>query len=261
RQLSETKIAVRPGDRAIRVDDYPLLPVRRRFWDVCFRAADLQGTQSQLRSQLRILHDALTDNAERPLGTVVPADVLYEALKAALVQSGALPRDAYDRVEPLDKSYDADGALAKRLAGLTFLISRLPTEPGVDIGVRATPDHLADLLVDDLTIDQGAFRTRVRALIDRMVEDGHLVRIGEEVRIQTTEGRAWQQNFQKFRIHFANDLSAIADERDKLIEKALTAVARQIPAVHGDAKVPCKLVPHRADKAPERDGRNVPLWV
>jgi hypothetical protein len=261
RQLAETKIAARASDSTIRVDDYPLLPVRRRFWDVCFRAADLQGTQSQLRSQLRILHDALADNADKPLGTVVPADVLYEALKAALVQSGALPRDAYDRIEPLDKSYGPDGSLAKRLAGLAYLISRLPTDPGADIGVRATPDHLADLLIDDLTADQGAFRTRLRALIDRMVEDGHLVRIGEEVRIQTTEGRAWQQEFQKARIHFSNDLSAIAETRDRLIEDALGAVLRQVPAVHGDAKVPCKLVPHRGDRAPERDGRNVPLWV
>jgi hypothetical protein len=261
RQLAETKIAARSSDRDIRVDDYPMLPVRRRFWDVCFRAADLQGTQSQLRSQLRILHDALAENAERPLGAVVPADVLYEALKAALVQSGALPRDAYDRIEPLDNTYGADGALAKRLAGLAFLISRLPTEAGADIGVRATPDHLADLLVDDLTIDQGAFRSRVRALIDRMVEDGHLVRIGEEVRIQTTEGRAWQQEFQKFRSHYGNDLSAIADTRDKLIEEALATAMRQVSAVHGDAKVPCKLIAHRSDRAPEKDGRNVPLWV
>ena len=261
RQLAESKIAARSSDRGIRIDDYPMLPVRRRFWDVCFRAADLQGTQSQLRSQLRILHDALAENADKPLGTVVPGDVLYEALKAALVQSGALPRDAYDRIEPLDKTYGADGALAKRLAGLAFLISRLPTEAGADIGVRPTPDHLADRLVDDLTIDQGAFRSRVRALIDRLVEDGHLTRIGEEVRIQTTEGRAWQQEFQKFRGHYGNDLSAIADERDKLIEETLAASVRQVSAVHGDAKVPCKLVPHRGDRAPERDGRNVPLWI
>src|SRR5205085_11682874 len=32
RQLADTKIAIRQADRAIRVDDYPLLPVRRRFW-------------------------------------------------------------------------------------------------------------------------------------------------------------------------------------------------------------------------------------
>lgn len=261
RQLAETKLAVRAADRGIRVDDYPLLPVRRRFWDVCFRAADLQGTQSQLRSQLRILHDALTENADKPLGAVVPADVLYEALKAALVQSGALPRDAYDRIEPLDKTYGQDGALAKRLAGLAFLISRLPREHGADIGVRATPDHLADLLVDDLTIDQGAFRSLVRAVIDRLVDDGHLVRIGEEVRIQTTEGRAWQQEFHKFRSQYETDVSAIADARDKLLEEALAAVLRQLSAVHGDARVPRKLIPHRGDRAPERDGRNVPLWL
>jgi hypothetical protein len=261
RQLAETRIAVRAGDKPIRVDDYPLLPVRRRFWDVCFRAADLQGSQSQLRSQLRILHDALAESADKPLGAVVPADVLYDHLKAALVQSGALSRDAYDRIEPLEKTYGADGALCKRLAGLGFLISRLPTEPGADIGVRATPEHLADLSVDDLTIDQGAFRSRVRALIDRMVEDGHLVRIGEEVRIQTTEGRAWQQEFQRFRSHFGNDLSAIAETRDRLIDDALATALRQVSAVHGDAKVPCKLVPHRGDNAPEKDGRNIPLWV
>lgn len=262
RQLADTKIAVRQADKAIRVDDYPLLPVRRRFWDACFRAADLQGTQSQLRSQLRILHDALADNADKPLGTIVPGDVLYEALKAALVQSGSLSRDAYDRIEPLDRIYgDDDGPLAKRLAGLAFLISRLPTESGSDIGVRATTEHLADLLVDDLTLDQGAFRARVRALVDRMVDEGHLVRIGDEVRIQTTEGRAWQQEFQKFRTHYTNDVAAIADERDKLIEGALSSVLRQVPAVYGEAKVRCELQTHRGDRAPEKDGRNIPLWV
>src|SRR5262249_34539190 len=97
--------------------------------------------------------------------------------------------------------------------------------------------------------------------IDRMVEDGHLVRIGEELRIQTTEGRTWQQEFQKFRTHYGNDLSAIADARDKLIEEALALVLRQVPVVHGDAKVPRRLISHRGDRAPERDNRNVPLWV
>ncbi len=99
RQLQSTRIAERPDDRAIRVDDYPLLPVRRRFWEATFRALDRQGTQAQLRSQLRILHDALGDIAGRPLGAAVPADVLYDALKAALVQSADLPRDAYERIE------------------------------------------------------------------------------------------------------------------------------------------------------------------
>ena len=151
--------------------------------------------------------------------------------------------------------------MAKRLAGLSFLISRLPVEAGADIGVRATPDHLADLLIDDLTLDQGAFRAQVRDLVKKLVDDGHLVQIGDEVRIQTTEGRAWQQEFQKFRAQFGGDVAAIAETRDKMIEEALAKVLRQVNQLHGEAKVPRKLLPHRGDGAPQKDGRNVPLWI
>lgn len=261
RQLQSTRVAERPEDRAIRVDDYPLLPVRRRFWEVCFRALDRQGTQAQLRSQLRILHDALGDVASRPLGTAVAGDVLYDALKAALVQSGDLPRDAYERIESLPASYPQDGALPKRVAALAFLISRLPRETGADIGVRATPEHLSDLLVDDLTADQGAFRARVRDLVQRMVDQGDLTAIGPEVRIQTAEGRAWEADFRKYRGSYVNDFAAIGDRRDALIAETRDAVLRQVSTVHGDAKVPRKLVPHLGDRAPVPDERNVPLWV
>ena len=192
---------------------------------------------------------------------MVPADVLYELVKAALVQSGALPRDAYDRIEPLDK-LEPRSSRAKRLAGLSFLISRLPTEAGADIGVRATAEHLADLLVDDITIDQGAFRTQVRDLIKRLVDDGHLVHIGEEVRIQTTEGRAWQQDFQKFRIQYGDDVAAISEARDKLIEEVLAkSLQAGLHRAWRRQGAPQDSLPHRGDRAPEKDGRNVPLWI
>ena len=118
RQLAETKIAVRASDRSIRVDDYPLLPVRRRFWDVCFRAADFRARKANCVRSCAFFTTRSPRMPNKPLGAVVPADVLYEALKAALVQSGALPRDAYDRIEPLDKSMAPTVFLAKRLAGL-----------------------------------------------------------------------------------------------------------------------------------------------
>ncbi|MDX0695439.1 BREX system P-loop protein BrxC [Sinorhizobium medicae] len=261
RQLQSTRIAERPADRAIRVDDYPLLPVRRRFWEAAFRALDRQGTQAQLRSQLRILHDALGDVAGRPLGAAVAGEVLYDALKAALVQSGDLPRDAYERIESLPREYPQDGNLPRRVAALAYLISRLPRETGADIGVRATPEHLADLLVDDLTIDQGAFRTRLRDLIDRMVKNGDLVKIGEEVRIQTAEGRAWEQDFRKYKGQYANDFAAVADRREALLGETRDAVLAAVARVHGDAKVPRRLTPHLGDRAPAGDDRNVPLWV
>ncbi|HEX8087216.1 MAG TPA: BREX system P-loop protein BrxC, partial [Blastocatellia bacterium] len=54
RHLQGTRIGESAADRNVIVDDYPLLPVRRRFWEHCFRQVDAAGTQSQLRSQLRI---------------------------------------------------------------------------------------------------------------------------------------------------------------------------------------------------------------
>src|ERR1039457_4790944 len=74
RQLQNTKIGQRTNDQDIIVDDYPLLPVRRRFWEECFRQVDAAGTQSQLRSQLGIIHESLEHLAERPPGTAIPAD-------------------------------------------------------------------------------------------------------------------------------------------------------------------------------------------
>ncbi len=261
RQLQSTRIAERPEDRTIRIDDYPLLPVRRRFWEAAFRALDRQGTQAQLRSQLRILHDALSDVANKPLGAAVSAEVLYDALKAGLVQSGDLPRDAYERIESLPREYPTDGDLPRRLAALAYLISRLPRETGADIGVRANAEHLADLLVDDLTVDQGAFRSRVRDLIERMVKNGDLVQIGNEVRIQTAEGRAWEQDFRKYKGQYANDFAAVADKREALLGEARDAVLTAVSRLHGDAKVPRRLTPHLGDRTPASDDRNIPLWV
>jgi hypothetical protein len=62
RQLSGTRIGARTEDRAIIVDDYPLLPVRRRFWEHTLRAVDIPGTSSQVRTQLRIVYDAVKES-------------------------------------------------------------------------------------------------------------------------------------------------------------------------------------------------------
>ena len=48
RQLAGTRIGACAEDRDIIVDDYPLLPVRRRFWEYVLRAVDVPGTASQL---------------------------------------------------------------------------------------------------------------------------------------------------------------------------------------------------------------------
>ena len=115
RQLQGTKIGQRTADQNVIVDDYPLLPVRRRFWEECFRQVDAVGTQSQLRSQLGIIHESLEKLADLPLGTVIPADQLYSILASKLIGTGVLPRGIYDRIGSLPNP------LAQRICGLTFL--------------------------------------------------------------------------------------------------------------------------------------------
>ena len=79
-----------------------------------------------------------------PLGTVVPADFMFEQMQAAMVQQGVLLRELEETIRKQDR-------LSARLCGLIFLIRKLPRTAGADCGVRATPEMLADLLVSDLS--------------------------------------------------------------------------------------------------------------
>ena len=90
RQLNSAKIGTRNEDRQYYVDDYPLLPVRRRFWEKALRSVDNKGFNNQLRTHLRIVYDAVQRNAELELGQVVPADFLYESLETELRRANIL---------------------------------------------------------------------------------------------------------------------------------------------------------------------------
>jgi len=124
RQLSGTRIGTRSEDRAIIVDDYPLLPVRRRFWEYVLRAIDIPGTASQVRTQLRIVYDAVKEIAEKNLGTVMPADFIFDQLQPDLLRTGVLLREIDETIRNLDDG-TAEGRLAKRICGLVFAILQM----------------------------------------------------------------------------------------------------------------------------------------
>jgi len=46
RHLASTSIGHRPDDAATFAQDYPILPVRRRFWEVALRVLDRTGTDT-----------------------------------------------------------------------------------------------------------------------------------------------------------------------------------------------------------------------
>src|SRR5690606_37039079 len=70
RHLNGTRIGHARADEEDLVRDYPLLPVRRRFWEAALRAVDRAGTAGQLRTQLKVVHEAVRNVAQRPLGWV-----------------------------------------------------------------------------------------------------------------------------------------------------------------------------------------------
>src|SRR6266849_2944252 len=150
RQLAGTKIAPRPTDNTILISDYPLLPVRSRFWESVLRSVDSLGMAGQLRTQLRIVHDAIKEVADSPIGTVVAGDVIYNHLKVDMLQSSVLLRDVAAIIEKLDDG-TSDGKVRSRLCAAIFLIGKLPVDGVAANGIRANVASLADLLVEDVT--------------------------------------------------------------------------------------------------------------
>jgi len=261
RQLHGTKIAERLEDKQYIVADYPLLPVRRRFWENCFRQVDTAGTQSQLRSQLRIIHDSVARLANRPLGAIVPADDLYEALAPEMVTTGALPREINERILALGKNSTPEGRLRQRICGLVFLIGRMPVDGPGDIAVRATKEHISDLMVEDLKADNGKLRNTVATLLEKMADEAVLMRVGNEFRIQTEEGRAWDQDFRNRETRLRNDTHNFDEERTRLLLAEFNDIARKVKLPHGAAKEARSLTLYTGSEPPPSDGDSIAVWV
>ncbi|MBD3216401.1 MAG: BREX system P-loop protein BrxC [Candidatus Lokiarchaeota archaeon] len=260
RQLAGSKIAVRTDDRKIIVDDYPLLPVRRRFWEQVLRAVDAPGTASQLRTQLRIVYDAVRETANEPLGTVMPADFIFDQLQADLLRTGELLRELDETIRKLDDGTD-NGKLAKRLCGLIFLIRRLPRDPVVDIGVRAKTDTLADLMVRDLVNDGAKLRAQIAPILEKLVERGILIKIDEEYSLQTRESSEWDREFRNRQTRLNSDAPRIAGIRAELIKNSCAEALRNVKLLQGRSKVARRLVLHFGADAPDTKGHEIPVWV
>lgn len=260
RQLANTTIAARPEDRDIIVDDYPLLPVRRRFWEHALRAADVPGTTAQLRTQLRIVYDAVRASANENLGTIVPADFIFEQLQPDLLRTGVLLREIDEMIRRFD-SDPQDGHLKRRLCGLIFLIRKLPRNQGADIGVRATAGMLADLLVSDLGSDGAGLRRDVPRILQKLVDEGKLIKLDEEFSLQTRESSEWEREFRNRQARINNDMTAISAKRVALFSAAFDKAVGGIKLLHGKSKEPRKLVLHFGEQAPTAKGHEIPVWV
>ena len=260
RQLTGTRIGPRSEDRAIIVDDYPLLPVRRRFWEHVLRAIDIPGTASQVRTQLRIVYDAVRKMAEKDLGTVMPADFIFDQLLPDLLRTGVLLREIDETIRNLDDG-TPEGNLAKRICGLVFLIRKLPREEVADIGVRATVETLADLLISDLGNDGATLRKEIPQILDKLVDEGKLIKIDEEYSLQTRESSEWDREFRNRQTRLNNDLTAISGKRSSLLNAACSTALNGIRLLQGKCKAARRLAIHFGTEPPEVKGNEIPVWI
>ena len=261
RHLSGTKLAPRPEDKDVMVADYPLLPVRRRFWEQAMRAIDPSGTKAELRNQLINVFEAVKATAEKPLGTVVPADFLYDENKTQMVQTGVLLREFQEMIDRLDDGTE-EGRLKSRLCALCFLIGKFPREPeSVDTGLRATPDILADLLVEDLTAGSAELRRKIPKLLEELVEEGKLIMVDDEYRLQTRESAAWESEYRNRLAHIRNDVAALASERAELLHTRVDAALKGLWITQGESKVRREIELYFSQDPPATRGPEIPVWV
>lgn len=260
RHLAGTAIAARQKDRNILVDDYPVLPVRRRFWEHVLRAVDKAGTAGQLRTQLRIVYESIKHTAKEPLGNVVPADFLFDEISEQLLRTGVLLGEIHSKIIRQEQSA-SHGSLKKRICALVFLIRSLPREAGADIGLRTTVGTLADLLVQDLSTDGARLRGHLPTLLEELTNSGTLLKMEDEYSLQTRESSEWEAQFKLSRNKVRNDPTLMGNMRTQLIKEHVGRTLTLTNIRHGKSKVSRRLVFHYGSEGPERPSDTIPVWI
>ena len=265
RHLRGTKLEHVTDDELVMTADYPILPVRRRFWERVLRTIDTTGTVSQLRSQLRVVHEAVLATAELPLGHVVAGDFLYDQIAANLVSTAQLPKEVFENVQRFSVG-DASAQLKGKLLKLIYLINKLPSEAALDIGLKATDDMLADLLVTDLSAGSSDLRKQLPGLLHKLQNDDRLIMAlagpgGTEYRLQTRESSAWYDEFRAQEAELKAAPQRVEQQRSDLLKARFGEVLKKVRVVQGRDNVERKLVPTYDESLPKDNDKALYLWI
>ena len=265
RHLRGTKLEHVTDDEDVMTSDYPLLPVRRRFWERVLRTIDTTGTVSQLRSQLRVVHEAVLATADAPLGHVVSGDFLYDQIAANLVSTAQLPKEVFENVQRFAAG-DEHAQLKAKLLKLVYLINKLPADAALDIGLKATEEALADLLVTDLSAGSSELRKQLPALLDELQNKDRLIMAlaggsGTEYRLQTRESSAWYDEFRAQEAELKAAPQRVEQKRADLLKARFGDVLKKVRVVQGKDNVERRLAPTYDDSLPKDHSNNLYLWI
>lgn len=265
RHLAGTRIGPRTEDELVMPLDYPILPVRRRFWEKVLQAVDVSGMVAQLRNQLHIAFNAVRTSADKPIGTVIPADFLYDEISPNLLLSSFIGKDVYERIQALSAGKERD-KLKARLLKLIFLISKLPTEAGADIGLRATADSLADLLIADLASGSAELRKQIPSLLEELrSKDGAVISLGTggttEYRLQTVESTSWQAEYSRKEAELRASTARVELERIDRVKKDVQTIVSKLKLYQGVSKTPRSVTTLFDTVLPRDHDERICIWV
>ncbi|WP_029719002.1 BREX system P-loop protein BrxC [Rubrivivax benzoatilyticus] len=265
RHLRGTKLEHVTDDESVMTSDYPLLPVRRRFWERVLRTIDTTGTVSQLRSQLRVVHEAVLATAEAPLGHVVSGDFLYDQIAANLVSTAQLPKEVFENVQRFAAG-DASAQLKAKLLKLIYLINKLPADAAMDLGLKATEEALADLLVTDLSAGSSELRKLLPALLEELQNKDRLVMAlaggnGTEYRLQTRESSAWYDEFRAQEAELKAAPQRVEQKRADLLKTRFAEVLKKVRVTQGKGNEVRTLSPTYDDALPKDNDKSLYLWI
>ncbi|MFA0082797.1 BREX system P-loop protein BrxC [Vibrio breoganii] len=262
RHLRGSTIEHNKDDEQWMVPDYPLLPVRRRFWERILPALDRTGTGSQLRNQLRVVHEALKTTANKSLGYVVPADYLYDQISTNLLQTGVISKDIYETISR-KRSGNEDEILQGRLLSLILLISKLPAE--MEYGIHATVDSLSDLLLEDLQNDKHKLRPLVPKMLE-VLEGEHLIMSretsnGREFSLQTVESQAWYDEFRRQENDLMSNPQILEKYRSSEIQSYVKREVLQSRITQGAIKEPRLINVSFDSELPAEASKQIYAWA
>lgn len=264
RHLSGTKIEHHKDDEAIMVSDYPILPVRRRFWERVLRIIDTTGTVSQLRNQLKVIHEAAQKSAEKPLGHVISSDFIYAQIAPNLQQTGMISKEMSETIGKLSVG-NADEQLQSRLLALIYLIGKLPTDAIADIGVKATDHMLADLLLEDLNAGSHELRKQIPGLLQQLQDQGILMALsttsGVEYRLQTQESSQWHDTYRQQEAEFSGNMQRIENKREDLFHQRVQDISHCVRMTQGQSKEPRNLLLNFDPEVPGDAHKKIYIWI
>jgi hypothetical protein len=261
RHLGGTQLASKATDKSDLVPDYPLLPTRRRFWELALRAIDQAGKAGVLRTQLRIVHDAAAHVARKPVGHVVGADFVYDEQSPGMLQSGVLLKEIDELIRGL-RAEESDGVLKSRICALIFLISQIPARTiGGATGLHATAPIIADLLVEDLGADGATLRKRVPELLEGLVAAGAVQKLDDEYLLQTAEGAEWAKDYRSRQAALRDDAARMSLLRAERLRQAVEVALSGLRLPHGQTNTPRTIILHWGQDEPDLAGVDVPVWI